>query len=118
MPTSPENKGFGQGSPDLAAWAEEVFRPEDKVLREIRARSIREGLPAIAVGRFDGLHLEVLARLVGARKAVEIGTLGGYSGVCLLRGMPEDGVLHTFELDAHHAEGAREAFRKAGVADR
>ena len=89
MPISPEEKGFGQGSPELAGWAEKVFQPEDAVLAEIRARSIREGLPAIAVGRFDGLHLEVLARLVGARKAVEIGTLGGYSGVCLLRGMPE-----------------------------
>ncbi|HKC59794.1 MAG TPA: O-methyltransferase [Myxococcales bacterium] len=118
MPISPEEKGFGQGSPELARWAEKVFQPEDAVLAEIRARSVREGLPAIAVGRFDGLHLEVLARLVGARKAVEIGTLGGYSGVCLLRGMPEDGVLHTFELDAHHAEVARESFRKAGVAGR
>jgi len=118
MPISPEDKGFGQGSPELARWAEKVFQPEDAVLAEIRARSIREGLPAIAVGRFDGLHLEVLARLVGAGKAVEIGTLGGYSGVCLLRGMPEDGVLHTFELDPHHAEVARESFRKAGVASR
>jgi caffeoyl-CoA O-methyltransferase len=118
MPISPEDKGFGQGSPELARWAEEVFQPEDAVLAEIRARSVREGLPAIAVGRFDGLHLEVLARLLGARKAVEIGTLGGYSGVCLLRGMPEDGVLHTFELDAHHAEVARESFRKAGVVAR
>ena len=118
MPISPEEKGFGQGSPELAGWAEKVFQPEDAVLAEIRARSIREGLPAIAVGRFDGLHLEVLARLVGARKAVEIGTLGGYSGVCLLRGMPEEGVLHTFELDPHHAEVARESFRKAGVASR
>ena len=118
MPISPEDKGFGQGSPELARWAEEVFQPEDAVLAEIRARSVREGLPAIAVGRFDGLHLEVLARLLGARKAVEIGTLGGYSGVCLLRGMPEDGVLHTFELDMHHAEVARESFRKAGVVAR
>ena len=106
MPISPEEKGFGQGSPELARWAEKVFQPEDAVLAEIRARSIREGLPAIAVGRFDGLHLEVLARLVGARKAVEIG------------GMPEEGVLHTFELDPHHAEVARESFRKAGVASR
>ena len=118
MPISPENKGFGQGSPELARWAEKVFQPEDPVLAEIRARSIREGLPAIAVGRFDGLHLEVFARMLGARKVVEIGTLGGYSGVCLLRGMGEDGVLHTFELDPHHAEVARDSFRKAGVAAR
>ena len=118
MPSSPEEKGFGQGSPELARWAEKVFRPEDDVLAEIRARSVRAGLPAIAVGRFDGLHLEVLARLCGGRKAVEIGTLGGYSGVCLLRGMGKEGVLHTFELNEHHAEVARESFRKAGVSSR
>jgi caffeoyl-CoA O-methyltransferase len=118
MPTSPENKGFGQGDPDLAVWAEEVFLPEDKVLGEIRERSIREGLPAIAVGRFDGLHLEVLARAAGALKAVEIGTLGGYSGVCLLRGMGPHGVLHTFEFSEKHARVATESFRKAGVASR
>jgi caffeoyl-CoA O-methyltransferase len=118
MPSSPEEKGFGQGSPELARWAETVFQPEDEILAEIRKRSIREGLPAIAVGRFDGLHLEVVARLLGARKAVEIGTLGGYSGVCLLRGMPKDGILHTFELNEHHAEVARESFRRAGVQDR
>src|SRR5438874_826860 len=118
MPTSPEEKGFGQSSPELARWAENVFQPEDEVLAEIRKRSVAAGLPAIAVGRFDGLHLEVLARLLAARKTVEIGTLGGYRGVCLLRGMPKDGVLHTFELNEHHAEVARESFRRAGVAER
>jgi caffeoyl-CoA O-methyltransferase len=49
---------------------------------------------------------------------VEIGTLGGYSGVCLLRGMGEGGFLHTFELDAARAEIARAAFERAGVARR
>jgi caffeoyl-CoA O-methyltransferase len=115
MPTSPEEKGFGQGDPALARWAEKTYRPEDPVLADIRARSVAEGLPAIAVGRMDGLHLEVLARLCNARKAVEIGTLGGYSGVCLLRGMAEGGFLHTFEMSEKHARVARESFRRAGV---
>jgi caffeoyl-CoA O-methyltransferase len=115
---SPPVKAFGQGSEALAAWAESVYRPEDDVLREIRERSAAAGLPPIAVGRFDGLHLEVLARACGARKAVEIGTLGGYSGVCLLRGMGEHGFLHTFERDPHHAEIARESFVRAGLAGR
>jgi len=113
---SPENKGFGQGDPALARWAEEVFRPEDEVLREIRERSIREGLPPIAVGRFDGLHLEVIARAIGALKAVEIGTLGGYSGVCLLRGMGVHGVLHTFEYSEKHARVASRAHIHIGPA--
>jgi caffeoyl-CoA O-methyltransferase len=118
MATSPEDKGFGQGSVELKTWAERVFHPEDAVLAEIRARSVTCGLPAIAVGKMDGLHLEVLARAIGARRAVEIGTLGGYSGVCLLRGMGEGGRLHTFEIDPHHAEVARESFTRAGVAER
>jgi caffeoyl-CoA O-methyltransferase len=115
---SPPEKGFGQGDPALGRWAERTFQPEDAVLAEIRARSSREGLPPIAVGRMDGLHLEVLARAAGVRRAVEIGTLGGYSGVCLLRGMEPDGFLHTFELEPAHAEVARVSFEKAGVADR
>jgi caffeoyl-CoA O-methyltransferase len=115
---SPPEKGFGQGDPALARWAEETFQPEDAVLAEIRERSAREGLPTIAVGRMDGLHLEVLARAAGVRRAVEIGTLGGYSGVCLLRGMGKGGVLHTFEVDPKRAEVARASFERAGVAAR
>ena len=118
MPSSPVEKGFGQGDPALERWARSVFEPEDGVLREIRERSIREGLPAIAVGPFDGLHLELLARATGAQKAVEIGTLGGYSGVCLLRGMAPHGVLHTFEYSDKHAKVADASFHKAGVAAR
>jgi caffeoyl-CoA O-methyltransferase len=109
-------KAFGQGDPKLSAYAERVFKPEDPVLAEIRERSTREGLPEIQVGRMDGLLLELLARASGAKKAVEIGTLGGYSGVCLLRGMGSSGVLHTCELSEHHAQVARRSFELAGVA--
>jgi caffeoyl-CoA O-methyltransferase len=115
---SPPVKGFGQASEALAAWAEATYRPEDAVLREIRERSAARGLPRIEVGRMDGLHLEVVARACAARRAVEIGTLGGYSGVCLLRGMGEGGLLDTFEADPRHAEVARESFERAGVAAR
>src|SRR5512138_1856369 len=107
---SPPVKGFGQASEALAAWAEATYRPEDAVLREIRERSAASGLPRIEVGKMDGLHLEVIARACGARRAVEIGTLGGYSGVCLLRGMGERGVLDTFEAEPRHAAVARESF--------
>lgn len=115
---SPPVKGFGQGDAALAAWAESVYQPEDPILREIRERSDAAGLPPVQVGRFDGLHLEVIARACGARRAVEIGTLGGYSGVCLLRGLGEGGHLHTFELDARRADLARASFALAGFADR
>ncbi len=111
------DKGYGQGDPGLARYVEHLFQPEDDVLREIRARSTKAGLPEIQVGPMDGRLLEFLARTCGARKAVEVGTLGGYSGVCLLRGMPE-GHLHTFELSESHAAVARESFLRAGVGTR
>ena len=113
---SPPVKGFGQASPDLAAWAARVYGPEDDLLRDVRERSAAAGLPGIEVGAFDGLHLEILARAAGALRAVEIGTLGGYSGLCLLRGMGPGGWLETFELEPRHAEVARQTFERAGVA--
>jgi caffeoyl-CoA O-methyltransferase len=115
---SPPVKAFGQASEQLAAWATSVYAPEDEVLREIRERCAAEGLPPIQVGAFDGLHLEVIARGCGAKRAVEIGTLGGYSGVCLLRGMGPGGLLHTFELEPHHADVARTSFAHAGLSER
>lgn len=111
-------KGFAATDPRIPPYVHELLKPEDAVLSEIRARSAKEGLPVISVGPFDGRHLEVLALAAGARRVVEIGTLGGYSGVCLARALPKDGFLHTFELDPHHAEVAQESFRRAGVADR
>ncbi len=110
------NKAFGNEDARLASYVEDVYRPEDPVLAEIRERSAREGLPDIQVAALDGRHLEVLTRLTGARRALEIGTLGGYSGVCILRGLAPDGVLHTIELEPHHAAVAAESYRRAGYA--
>jgi caffeoyl-CoA O-methyltransferase len=111
-------KGLGQSDPAIGVYLEGVFGPEDEILAEIRARSEREKLPSIEVARFDGRHLEVIARAVGARKIVEIGTLGGYSGVCLARSLPEEGTLDTFEYEPRHATVAEESFRRAGLGDR
>jgi caffeoyl-CoA O-methyltransferase len=111
-------KGFGATDPRIAPYVASLLEPEDAVLAEIRARSTREGLPTIAVGPFDGRHLEVLARMAGAKRIVEIGTLGGYSGVCLARALPPGGRLDTFEASPKHAGVAAESFRLAGVADR
>lgn len=111
-------KGFGAVDPRIASYVARLLEPEDAVLLEIRERSAAAGLPSIAVGPFDGRHLEVLARVAGARRIVEIGTLGGYSGVCLARALPPDGRLHTLELDPDRAALARESFRLAGLAER
>ena len=81
------NKPFGNADPKLSDYVTRLYAPEDAVLAEIRERSAAAGLPDIQVAALDALHLEVIARAAGARRAVEIGTLGGYSGVALLRGM-------------------------------
>src|ERR1700687_96505 len=102
------NKQFGNDDPRMADYIARVYQPEDELLREVRTRVAAAGMPGIHVAALDGRHLEVLARASGARRAVEVGTLGGYSGVCLLRGMHPDGVLHTIEIDPHHADVAAE----------
>jgi len=112
------NKSFGNADPKLEAYTYRTFAPEDPFLVDVRGRAQAAGLPDIHVAPLDGLHLEVLCRLVGAKKAVEIGTLAGYSGTCLLRGMPPSGSLHTFEIDARHAAVARETFKRAGFEGR
>ena len=109
---------FGGREEKLVRYLDRVFQPEDAVLKETRERSLREKLPEIQLGSMDALHLEVLTRAVGARKAVEIGTLGGYSGTAIARGLAPGGRLHTFELEPRHAEVARESFRRAGLLDR
>ena len=112
------NKPFGNADSRLSEYVSRVYAPEDEVLAEIRARSAAAGLPDIQVAALDALHLEVIARASVARRAVEIGTLGGYSGVALLRGMGPQGELDTVEMSPKHAEVARESFRRAGVAAR
>lgn len=112
------NKSFGNDDPRLAHTLDRIYAPEDAVLAEIRERSQRAGLPDIQVAGLDARHLEVLTRMTGARRAIEIGTLGGYSGVSILRGLASDGVLDTFEIDPAHAKVAEQTFRLAGFANR
>jgi len=117
MAHSPEHKSFAAESSDLAQYVLDVFKPEDQLLADTRARAKAAGLPPIHVAPFDGRHLEVLVRAAGAKKIVEIGTLAGLSGTCLARGLAPGGHLHTFEFEPHHAAVAAETFRLANVSD-
>lgn len=112
-------KDYGADNDEkLLRYLQRTFKPEDAALEDARVRSRKAGLPDIQVGSMDSLHLEVLTRAIGAKKAVEIGTLGGYSGTAIARGLAKHGRLHTFELEWKHADVARESFKKAGVLDR
>jgi predicted O-methyltransferase YrrM len=92
--------------------------PPDDVLTEALAASAAAGLPPISVTAPQGKLLHLLARIQGARRVLEVGTLGGYSTIWLARALPPDGRVVTLELDPHHAEVARANFAHAGVADR
>lgn len=88
------------------------------MLRDATEAAARGGLPEIAVAPVQGRLLEVLARVVGARRILEIGTLAGYSAIWLARALPEGGRLVTLELDPARAEIARGNLAQAGLADR
>jgi predicted O-methyltransferase YrrM len=73
------------------------------------------GLPAIDVSPAQGKFLHLLARMVGARRVLEIGTLGGYSTIWFARALPVDGVVVTLEFSPEHAEVARQNIERAGL---
>ena len=79
---------------------------------------MRPGLPTIQVSATQGKLLHVIARSMGARRILEIGTLAGYSAIWLARALPPDGRLITIELDPKHAEVARANIARAGLGDR
>lgn len=94
------------------------FAPEDDALLGSIARAQAENMPPIQVSPLQGKLLQVLAIACGARTILEIGALGGYSGVWLARALPEDGKLISLEVSPRHAEVARATFAAAGVSDR
>jgi predicted O-methyltransferase YrrM len=96
----------------------DLLLPADPALDAALDASTAAGLPAIAVSPALGKLLHVLAKAVGAKRILEIGTLGGYSTIWLARALPADGQLVTLEIDPKHAEVARRNFERAGVADR
>lgn len=96
------------------AYIEELYAPETETMRWIRGELEERGLPLIQVSALQGRAMAVLALLSGARRLLEIGTLGGYSGLWLLSLLPEDARLVTLEKESAHAELAREALERAG----
>lgn len=96
------------------AYAEGLVAPESETHGWIVAELAARGLPAIQVSALEGKLLALLAATAGARRILELGTLGGYSALWLVSLLPEEARLLTIECDEAHAELAREAFRRAG----
>ena len=99
---------------EVDAYLADTLLPRDDALTDALAASAAAGLPAIQVSPPQGRLLEMLARAIGARRILEIGTLGGYSTLWLARGITSGGKLITLEYDPKHAEVARANFARAG----
>ncbi len=99
-------------------YIETMFAPEDAVLVGAKEEMAREGVPTIYVSASEGKLLHVLALMVGAKRILEVGTLGGYSTTWLARALPADGTLISLEIDPHHADVARHTLENAGLSDK
>ena len=95
-----------------------LFSAEDELLATLREEADRTGLPPIAISADEGRLLQVLLTTIGARRVLEVGTLGGYSAICMARALPADGRLLTIEIEPMHAEFARRYIKRANQSDR
>ncbi|CAM5506980.1 O-methyltransferase OS=Streptomyces alboniger OX=132473 GN=CP975_10480 PE=4 SV=1 [Streptomyces alboniger] len=93
----------------------ELLAPADEALSAALRDSEKAGLPHINVAPNQGKLLQLLAQVQGARRILEIGTLGGYSTIWLARALPADGRLITLEYEAAHADVARANIARAGL---
>jgi len=97
------------------AFHEAKLLRDDPVLESCLRSSRAAGLPEIQVSPVQGRLLELIAAAAGARRILEIGTLGGYSAICLARALPAEGRLVTLEIEPKHAEVARTNLERAGL---
>ena len=99
----------------IDGYIEKLFAPADAALKGALKDSSKAGLPEINVSAAEGKLLFLLARCCGARRILEIGTLGGYSTIWLARALPAGGMLLSLELEEKHAEVARRNVARAGL---
>jgi caffeoyl-CoA O-methyltransferase len=113
-----ETENMGALLARIDRYIEERFAPQDEALEAAVRESRRAGLPEIQVSPNEAKLLQLLAEMVGARRVLEVGTLGGYSAIHFGRALPQDGTLISLEIDERHAEVARENVERAGLSDK
>ncbi|WP_155590899.1 O-methyltransferase [Lysinibacillus cavernae] len=94
-----------------------VFYKHDAILENVISSIAENGMPAISVSPSSGKLLTMLVSITGAKDILEIGALGGYSGICLARGIEGEGALTSLELEEKYAKLAAENLAKAGFAE-
>lgn len=102
----------------LADYVRALFAPEDAALQQARSARERAGMPAIAVPPETGRFLQVLLTAIGARRVLEIGTLGGTSAIWMARAMGSTGRIVSLEIDPAHAAVAQSVLADAGLGER
>ena len=112
MSMTPERWDF------LSNYANDVVGDTDDQMATLMDRAVEAGLPPIAVSADVGRLLKILASMTQGRLAIELGTLGGYSGIWIARGLNPDGLLITVEYSDMHADFAQSEFETAGVANK
>ena len=103
---------------DVDAYIADRLLGTNTPLSDTLVANAAAGLPDIDVSPAQGRMLHLLARMAGARRILEVGTLGGYSTIELARAVPDGGSVVTLEIDPHHAAVARENLTQAGLAER
>ena len=99
----------------LNQYVTDLFAREDEMLRYVRQQTEAHGLPLINLQPREGKLLQLLTMLIGAERAVEVGTLAGYSAIWIARGLPPQGQLTTIEHSSKHAALARAHMERAGL---
>ncbi|MBK6536243.1 MAG: O-methyltransferase [Ignavibacteria bacterium] len=96
----------------------ERFVPEDSLLNELISETEALNIPLIQISPEQGKFLTLICKLCNAKNALEIGTLTGFSGIHIARGLKENGKLVTVEIEQKHGDTAKKYFEKAGLKDK
>lgn len=101
----------------MNSYIDSVFLKQDPLLEEVILSIKENGMPSISVSPSAGKLLTMLVSISGAKNVLEIGALGGYSGICLARGFGKEGALTSLELKEEYAKCAQSNLAKAGFGD-
>lgn len=110
--------GRTYATPAILRWLDGLHAPHDAPLERAFNAPARHRMPPIQLGVSEARLLELLLRLAGARRVVEIGTLAGYSAIRIARALPAHGRLWTIEAESRHAAVAHESLEEAGLSGR